>query len=165
MTSDPATQAIVEASARLSALRARIVAGDPWPLADRFDHAPEASWGPPEILAHCLEMVDYWRGELGRVAAGTGSSPVPFGRTATDTDRLAAIERDRHLPSAELLDRLEAGIARALAAAAGWSAAQREQLGSHPSGDVLSVSAGLPRFIGGHLLAHLDQLEATIPAG
>ena len=162
MPIDQAVQHIEEARTRLHAIRGRVEAGDPWPLAERFDHAPEASWGPPEILAHCLEMVDYWRTELDRVALATGEEPTPFGRVATDLPRLAAIERDRQLSTAELYDRLDGAIDRIVAQWSVWTADQRTRLGVHPSGDTLDIPSSLDRFIGGHLAAHATQLETIL---
>jgi hypothetical protein len=162
MPTDPNSQAVKEAGTRLAALRSRVEAGDPWPLAARFDHAPEASWGPPEILAHCVEMVDYWRSELDRVAAGDGTAPTPFGRTGTDAKRLAAIEHDRQLPTGELFDRLGAAVDRFVARSTAWTPMERGRVGLHPTGDTLTVEDGIERFVGGHLRAHADQLEALL---
>ena len=71
------------------------------PLAERFDDAPEAEWGPVEVLAHVAEMIPFWQGEMERIivgVAGGAAEPIPFGRVATDTVRLAVLERDRTLP-------------------------------------------------------------------
>ena len=58
--------------------------------------APEASWGPPEVLAHVAEMLPFWQGEMERDPDGSRrASPVPFGRSASDPIRLGLIERDR----------------------------------------------------------------------
>jgi hypothetical protein len=165
MLTDPNSQAVQDAGTRLAALRPRVEAGDPWPLAERFDHAPEASWGPPEILAHCVEMVDYWRSELDHVAAGDGATPTPFGRTGTDVKRLAAIEHDRQLPTRDLFDRLGAAVDRFVARSAAWTPGERARVGLHPTGDTLTVEASIERFVGGHLRAHADQLEALLGDG
>jgi DNA-binding winged helix-turn-helix (wHTH) protein len=99
------------ASARLAELGPTLLAGDPWPLADRFDHAPEAAWGPREVLAHVAEMLPFWLGEAERVVDMT-DGPEPFGRIATDDLRVAIIERDRTLPIRELLARIRAVLRR-----------------------------------------------------
>ena len=100
----------------LVGLRPAIVAREPWPLAEQFGLEPEASWGPPETLAHLAEMYPYWHRQLRLILAGPGG-PVPFGRTQDDPSRLDAIGRDRLLPAAELFDRFLAEYpASALAA-------------------------------------------------
>ena len=100
------------ATADLMALRGQVEAGAPWPLADVWGVEPEASWGPPELLAHAEEYLRYWMGEIERVLAGDGREPVPFGRVASDTVRLGIIGRDRSAPLRELFARIEADAAR-----------------------------------------------------
>jgi hypothetical protein len=63
----------------LTSQRARVEAGEPWPLSARFGTEPEASWGPRETLAHVTEMLPFWLGEIERILAGP-AEPVPFGR-------------------------------------------------------------------------------------
>src|SRR5262245_32619634 len=67
------------------ALEPRVVAGEPWPLAEAFGVEPEASWGPREVLAHVAEMLPFWLGELDRILLGSGL--VPFGRGQDDPMR------------------------------------------------------------------------------
>ena len=91
--------------------RRPIDAGRPWPLRAVTGDGPEAEWGPPEILAHVTEMLPYWLGEIERVVSGS-PEPVPFGRVSTDQLRSLTIERDRTLPTRELLGRIDSGVAR-----------------------------------------------------
>ncbi len=161
MSNDDITERIRTAVARLDRLRPAVEAGAPWPLAERFDDAPEASWGPPEVLAHLAEMVGFWTTELDRVAAGEGD-PVPFGRTATDTTRLAAIEYDRSKSPAELFARISRRPDRFLAVWGSWTPAQRERLGLHPRLGELTVAYSADRFIASHLVDHANQLEVSL---
>jgi hypothetical protein len=149
---------------RLAASEAGLAAGEPWPLSERFDHAPEASWGPPEILAHIVEMLDYWLSQAERVA-GMAAGPQPFGRLATDTERLARIERERALPISVLVAEARAGIERWRARWAVLDPATRERTGLHPVLGEMSVAEIATRFVAGHLEDHLDQLEAARPDG
>lgn len=48
----------------------------------------ENEWTVMENLAHIVEFLPYWANEVARVAAHPGQ---PFGRTAGDEDRLAAL--------------------------------------------------------------------------
>ena len=98
-TGDPSSR-LAAARTAYAALRPRVEAGDPWPLAADFGTGPEASWGPREVLSHVAEMLPYWLGEFERVVeAGRGAgNGQPFGRTAEDTLRLGVLERDRTLP-------------------------------------------------------------------
>lgn len=164
MTSnDRFTSDLSAAHARIDATRASVTERAPWPLAARFDHAPESSWGPPEILAHLIEMLTYWRIELEKVVAGSGDgSAVPFGRVATDAARLANIEAARTLPTEELYQRFDDGVERFLASWRSWSTSERERLGSHPTRGESTVAAFADRFIVSHMAEHADQLEATL---
>jgi hypothetical protein len=106
-------------------------AGEPWPLAVEFGHRPEATWGPPEVLAHVTEMLPYWLGEVERILARS-PDPVPFGRVATDAVRVAIIGRDRRVPLRELFDRVEADVTRYGHRLDALTAADLARRGLHP---------------------------------
>ncbi|HYH93376.1 MAG TPA: hypothetical protein VD763_09475 [Candidatus Saccharimonadales bacterium] len=148
------------------ALRPRVSAGAPWPMAVAFGVEPEASWGPPEVLAHLAEMLPFWMGELERIVDGE-PAPVPFGRVTEDTVRIGLIERDRTLPVRVLFDRIDAGLADWGARLATLGAADRLKLGLHPRLGPISIETFLERFVLGHADDHVAQLEeilATRPA-
>ncbi len=115
----------------------------PWPLAERFDDAPEAEWGPTEVLAHVAEMIPFWQGEIERIIAGAATQarprggglrePVPFGRVATDGVRLAILERDRSLPPAELYDRIAWSLERLDRRWSTLTPGERSLRGLHPT--------------------------------
>jgi hypothetical protein len=66
--------------------------------------------GPTEVLAHGLEMLQFWLGEIERVP-DAAPEPVPFGRTVADRVRVPTIEatgRARHAK----LDRIGATVER-----------------------------------------------------
>jgi hypothetical protein len=162
--SDELAGRLAGASDRLASLGAVLDRDGPWPLADRFDHAPEASWGPRETLAHLEEMLPYWLGEAERILddpAGTAA----IGRLATNDIRLAIIERDRTLPIRELVARVQAGIERWRRRWPDLPASSREQTGLHVTLGVVTVTDVATRFAVGHLEDHLDQLEAAIGGG
>ena len=162
MSTNDAPARIEAGRARLEALRPAVHAGAPWPLSERFDDAPEATWGPPEVLAHVDEMIGFWHGELGRIVAARSAEPVPFGRVSTDTARLAAIERERRLPLDELDASIDAKAAALIADCATWSEADLARIGLHPRLGEVTVGFGLQRFIYGHLEDHADQLEQAL---
>ncbi|HLA15405.1 MAG TPA: hypothetical protein VJZ72_00775, partial [Candidatus Limnocylindrales bacterium] len=55
------------AADEMIALRAELETGAPWPLAADLGTGPEASWGPPEVLAHVAEMLPFWLGQVERI--------------------------------------------------------------------------------------------------
>jgi hypothetical protein len=161
--SDDLDQRLAAASERLDGLGAALQAGGPWELADRFDHSPEASWGPRETLAHLEEMLPYWLGEAERILDDP-SGGATLGRAATDDVRLAIIERDRTLPIGELVARVEVGIERWRRRWPEVDGASRERTGTHVTLGVMTVTDIATRFAVSHLEDHLDQLADAIGA-
>ncbi|HYK95799.1 MAG TPA: DinB family protein [Candidatus Dormibacteraeota bacterium] len=154
-----------DAAANLMALRGDVEAGVPWPLADVWGVEPEASWGPPELLAHVEEYLRYWMGEIERVLAGDGGTPVPFGRVASDTLRLGVIGRDRSLPMRELFGRIEADAARIAARLRELTEDEAARIGLHPARGELTVREMLEPFLVGHTEGHVTQLREILAGG
>ena len=150
------------AGADLRALRPELEAREPWPLSAAYGTEPEADWGPREVLAHVGEMLGYWTSELARVAAGDGSGPVAFGRTATDPDRLARIEHDRQQPVGSLLDSIDRDLRSAVSFVTGLGSDEMAHVGAHPTRGELSVEASLDRFLTTHLEEHVTQLRSIL---
>jgi hypothetical protein len=169
MSADDLLDRLHAAATRLSSTRPGVVGGAPWPLAERFDDAPEAEWGPPEVLAHVAEMIPFWQGEMERIISGEGRAdePVPFGRVASDPNRLGILERDRSLPPAELYDRIDSALARFERRWTTLTATERGRQGQHPRAGVgvMTVEAIADRFIVGHLADHAVQLEGIVGLG
>lgn len=163
MADDDVDARLAAADARLITLNEALERSGPWPLAARFDHAPEAVWGPREVLTHLGEMLPYWLGEAERVIESEGQ-PDTFGRLASDQVRLALIERDRTLPVRELVERVHVGVARWRHRWASLSADERLRPGRHVTLGEITVTDVVHRFVVGHLEEHLDQLSAAIEA-
>jgi DinB superfamily len=152
-----------QAGAAIGAARVAVEARAPFPLAERFDHSPEAAWGPPELLAHVSEMLPYWLGEVERILAGS-PDPVPFGRIGDDPLRIAIIGRDRTLPSAELFARTENGVERWVGRVSGLSAADLVRRGLHQTRGEMTIEAIVERQVIGHLEEHARQLGEILAA-
>jgi hypothetical protein len=168
MTDVTLLQRMHEGAARLATTRPGVVAGAPWPLAARFDDAPEAEWGPPEVLAHVAEMIPFWQGEMERILAGPSSGadgPVRFGRLATDTNRLGILERDRSLPPAELYDRIDAALERFGRRLATLTPDELDRQGVHPRRGEMTVADIADTFVVSHLADHAVQLEGILGLG
>jgi len=165
---DNSTQVAHLAAARqaFANLRPRVVAGDPWALAEDFGIGPEASWGPREVLAHTAEMLPFWLGQYERIIeAGLGpGNPVPFGRTADNALRLGILEHDRVLPLRELFDRIDAGIERweRRLSAAVAQPGEDQAVGLHPRDGVVPATFVRDHFIVHHLDDHIAQLEEIL---
>ena len=142
----------------------RVMAGEPWPLADDYGTGPEASWGPREVLAHVEEMLPFWLGEMERVMDGDGSAAVPFGRTADDAVRLGIIDRDRSLPLRELFRRIDDGLRAWQERLPTLSDVERGRMGVHPRLGEMPAAAILDRFVTGHAEDHIAQLNDILAA-
>ena len=141
-------------------------AGAPWPLAEDFGTGPEASWGPPEVLAHVSEMLPYWLGEIERIVeAPAGTDPVPFGRVSTDGVRLAIIGRDRTVPIRELLARVSTDGRRVAARLRAIAAAGADgRTGLHPRLGEMTLPDIGERFLATHAGEHVVQLREILDA-
>ncbi len=150
--------------AAYAALRPRVEAGAPWPLAERFGTEPEASWGPREVLAHLGEMLAYWLGEYERIVEGGRSAGegIPFGRNTGDAMRVGILERDRTVPLRELFGRIDAGIGRWEARLAEALPGEDKAVGLHPRLGEMTAGAMARRMIRAHLEEHLAQLEGIV---
>jgi hypothetical protein len=150
------------AGADLLALRGALVAGEPWSLSAAYGTEPEADWGPREVLAHVNEMLGYWPRQLSLVLAGDAATAVPFGRIATDAERIRRIEIDRKRPAAELLDEIDASLASAIRFVNGLTPADLDRRGAHPSRGEITVGQGAAVFLVDHLEGHLVQLREIL---
>ena len=143
-------------------LAPRVMAGEPWPLAEDYGTGPEASWGPREVLAHVGEMLPFWLGEMERVVDGDGSAPVPFGRIADDAVRIGVIERDRSLPLRVLFRRVDDGLGAWEERLRTLTETERSRVGVHPRLGEMPAGAILERFVTGHAEDHIAQLDDTL---
>jgi hypothetical protein len=150
-------QRLEAAGAGFVAMRTAVDAGTPWPLSPAFGVEPEASWGPPELLAHVAEMLPFWLGETERVLAGT-EEPVPFGRVSSDALRIGVIERDRTLPLTELYARVANGVDRWSARLGQLSSKDAARRGLHATLGEFTVDAMVERFVVNHAEEHVRQL-------
>ena len=147
----------------LDAMGPAIVAGDPWPLSKAYGAEPESDWGPKEVLAHVAEMAPYWLGQIeALLAAPAAAEPPPFGRVATDPTRIDRIGRDRELPAADLLARVDEGLRHAGARIRELTADEAARRGIHPRLGEMTVAGAAERFIVSHLDEHVRQLDEIL---
>ena len=156
------TARLRDAGEAMLGLRGPLVAGEPWPLSAAYGTEPEADWGPREVLAHVNEMLPYWTRELEGVLAGDPGRAVPFGRVATDPDRLRRIADDRRRAAGELLDGIDAGLVTALGFLTERTDADLARIGLHPTRGELAIADSLDRFVVGHLEDHVEQLRTIL---
>ena len=114
-------------------------------------------WDRRQVLAHVAEMLPYWVEQVELVAAG---DQVPFGRTRSNPERIAAIERDRREDPARLLVRVDDGLGVVLALLERLADDALARSGRHQTLGAMTVAAIVDRFLVEHLEEHADQLDA-----
>lgn len=129
-------------------------------LADPDPGATER-WEAGQVWAHVAEFPDYWLEQASRIVASDGATdPVPFGRTKTDANRLAAIERDRHIDPAALLARVRDSLVSVSDTVRSWPAEAWSRSGLHVVRGPMTLEAIVEQFIVAHLEEHADQLDS-----
>ena len=117
-------------------------------------------WEAGQVWAHLAEFPGYWLEQVRHVlSADPASDPVVFGRTKTDTGRIAAIERDRNADPAALLERVRGTLAEVVDAARRIPDEDWRRTGQHSTIGPMSVERMVERFIVEHLEEHADQLD------
>lgn len=119
-------------------------------------------WEAGQVWAHLAEFPGYWLGEMRRLVEGwdpAHGTPIPFGRTKTDPDRIAAIERERHTDPQLLLRRVTDQLAELSSWLEGLPPAAWSARGRHPTLGEIGIEGVVDRFIAGHLEEHADQLD------
>jgi hypothetical protein len=167
MAMDELAGRLTDAAAGMEALRPAVAAGEPWPLSDDYGTEPESEWGPKEVLAHVNEMLPYWLGQVEGIlavpaAASAADGAPPFGRVATDENRLARIGEDRSLPASELLDRIGGSAATVRSRLISLTPAELERSGTHPRLGEMTVPSIFERFVVSHLEEHVRQLTEVL---
>jgi hypothetical protein len=114
-------------------------------------------WG--QVWAHLGEFIPFWSEQIGLVVAGDGSEPVPFGRTKTDPERIAAIERDRDRPISELWARMRSQLADLWNLIEHMPAQDWAKRGLHATLGVMEMPRIFNEFLVGHLEQHAAQLD------
>lgn len=154
--------------ARLDAVEERLAAhaasDTPTGLTDP-DPPTGERWEAGQVWAHVTEFVPYWERQARIVLEAPAGEVAPFGRTKTDDERAAAIERDRHEPPAALMARATEGLASLRGFASGLSATEWQRPGMHPTRGEVPLRMIVSQFEVSHLEEHADQLDALAGVG
>ena len=128
-----------------------------------FTVAPApGEWTVKELAAHSAEIYPYWAKQIVWLRSHPG---LPFGRTASDPDRISFVEEHRRDPLASLLERIRVGAAEAATALRAYSDEEWGRVtGVHSARGEMHMDAIAQLFIVGHAEEHLEQLEQTLAA-
>jgi DinB superfamily len=152
-------------SSRLRSAAERIRATVPEvPAGARTSADPETGeqWDCGQVLAHVAEILPYWSEQVELVVERGGG--VPFGRVKSNPERIAVIERDRRLDTAELLARMDQGLQRVLELLDRLDEGALACTGTHERIGEMTAAAIIDRFLVEHLEEHAEQLEESTGA-
>jgi hypothetical protein len=119
-------------------------------------------WDRGQVLAHVAEILPYWAEQVELVVERGGG--VPFGRVKSNPERIAVIERDRRLDTAELLARMDQGLQRVLELLDRLDEGALARTGTHERIGEMTAAAIIDRFLVEHLEEHAEQLEESTGA-
>jgi hypothetical protein len=117
-------------------------------------------WDSGQVWSHLAEFIPFWVAQAERLVHSTATEPPPFGRTKTSPDRIAAIERGRHLPRDQLLQAVLEDISDLRFFIDDLSLSSWEIRGRHERLGVMSMQRIVEEFLVGHIEEHAAQLEA-----
>jgi DinB family protein len=116
-------------------------------------------WEAGQVWAHIAEFVPYWHDQIESVIGEYDGTPVPFGRTRTDPDRVAAIEMGRVEPIADTAARTAEASEAARRYLNGLNPVEWSAVGLHPVRGEMDVAQMVEAFLADHLEEHADQLD------
>jgi hypothetical protein len=153
----PQVERLRVARDRLVRLRTKVELSPPPPE----DSPRTREWVARETLAHVVEMLPYWQGEIERIVAGPGDS-MPFGRGPGDLIRILTVDRDRTLPVTELYLRLDNSIERLVRRLLELDDRQCARHGLHPTRGDMTVKEVVEEMLATHIEQHCDQMAASL---
>jgi hypothetical protein len=153
----PEVERLRVARDRLVRLRTKVEMSPPAPE----DPARGRDWVAREVLAHVVEMLPYWLGEIERVLAGP-VEPVPFGRLPSDLIRMLTVDRDRSLPVSELYIRLDNSLERVVRRLLELDDRQCARRGMHKTRGEMTVRQMADVMLAAHIEEHCDQMAEAL---
>ena len=116
-------------------------------------------WTIMENLAHMLEFMPYWAGEITKLVANPRQN---FGRVQQDERRLKEIRDHAHDSLAQIKGALPASYARLAELLASLKDSDLELTGLHIRYGEKTLEWFMEDFVTGHLRAHLAQMKAAL---
>jgi len=123
------------------------------------DPASGERWEAGQVWAHVAEFIPYWIEQAQHVIDGFVEDPVPFGRTKSDSGRIAAIERGRGVPVSVLWSETHSDLEALRQFVRGLTEHALRARGLHPTMGVMTTAGIVEEFLVGHLEQHADQLD------
>ena len=119
----------------------------------------ENEWTIMQNLAHVVEFMPYWAGEIEKVVAAPGQN---FGRTAQDERRLQAISEHEMDSLEQIKAALPGSYARLEEVLGRLKDGDLELTGQHVRYGEKSLEWVIEEFVTDHLSGHLEQIEGCL---
>ena len=130
-------------------------------LAQRLQAASPGEWSTVQIVAHMIELINYWMRDIRALAVATGQPPQ-FGRTLDSPERLEAVQVGAVSSPDDLLPQLDRAATTAASDIRGMTPAQRAKTGFHNRLGQIAVSNAIDELVVDHAEAHLNQIKRTL---
>ncbi len=121
----------------------------------------ENEWSIMESIAHIVEFMPYWAGEVEKLVAQPGRN---FGRTMQDEGRLAALRNHGHDTLVQAREALPGSYARLDEVLRGLRDSDLELTGRHVKYGERTLEWFINEFITNHLRNHVIQLRECLAA-
>lgn len=121
----------------------------------------ENEWTIMQNLAHVVEFMPYWAGEIEKLVATPGRN---FGRTAQDERRLQAISEHGSDSLEQTKAALPASYARLQEVLGNLKDSDLEVTGRHIKYGEKNLEWFIEEFVTGHLIAHVEQIKGDLQA-
>lgn len=146
---------------RIDAQVRRILARVEHTSAADLHRDPADGWSPMRILAHAAELIAYW-GRQAEELARRERDGEPFGRTAEDPERIAAVERHADDDLAQASAGAQAALDDLAVRLRGIPEAGWKRTGRHARRGEMSVERVIDEFVIDHLDEHAAQLDTAL---
>jgi uncharacterized damage-inducible protein DinB len=130
--------------------------------ADVLYREPSAgAWPVMSTLAHVAEILPYWAHQAESIARSPGA---PFGRTAEDPGRIAAVDQHSRDALEAIVARIRAGLDESVRTLRSLPADAWAKAGQHPTRGSMTAADVIDRFLLDHVEEHATQITATLAA-
>ena len=124
-----------------------------------YQSPTENEWTIMQILAHIVEFMPYWAGEIEKVRIEPGST---FGRTHEDVGRLQGVSRREMDSLSNIKATLPGSYARLDEVLGKLRDSDLELTGKHVRQGEKSIGWLIDDLVTNHLSGHVDQIKSSI---
>jgi DinB superfamily len=128
-------------------------------LAKLYIPSGENEWSIMQNLAHIVEIMPFWAGEIEKLVAAPGQN---FGRTLQHEGRLLGISEHERDSLKQIKAALPASYARLEDVLGSLKDSDLELTGQHVKYGEKSLEWFIEEFVTGHLRSHLEQIKVCL---